>query len=54
MWDDEPSPWGDEDDWWQAQDEQAVREENEFIRTILLATLIAVYKELETTERKLQ
>lgn len=51
---DEEFSWGDEDTWWQAQDEQAVREEHEFIRTILLATLIAIYKELESTDRKLQ
>lgn len=44
---DEEFSWGDEDNWWQAQDEQAVREENEFIRTLLLATLICIYKELE-------
>jgi hypothetical protein len=46
--------WGDDHDWWQAQDEQAVREEAEFIRTILLATLIAIYKELENVNRNLQ
>jgi len=46
MRDDEFS-WDDDHDWWQAQDEQAVREENEFIRTLLLATLLCIYKELE-------
>lgn len=51
MWDDE-MPTYDDNDWWQQQD--AEREEAEFIRTILLATLIAVYKELETVNRKLQ
>jgi len=50
MWDDELPL--DDNDWWQQQD--AEREEAEFIRTLLLATLIAVYKELESTERKLQ
>jgi len=50
MWDDEMPL--DDADWWQQQD--AEREEYEFIRTILLATLIAVYKQLEATERKLQ
>ena len=50
MWDDELPL--DDNDWWQAQD--AEREEAEFIRTLLLATLIAVYKELENVERKLQ
>lgn len=49
MWDDEIPL--DDNDWWQHQD--AEREEAEFVRTILLATLIAVYKELETIERKL-
>lgn len=53
MWDDE-MPTYDDDNWWQAQDEQMVREEAEFVRTILLATLIAIYKELESTDRKLQ
>ena len=42
----------DDNDWWQQQD--AELEEAEFIRTILLATLIALYKELENVERKLQ
>ena len=51
MWDDE-MPTYDDDSWWQKHD--AEREEAEFIRTILLATLIAIYKELESTERKLQ
>jgi hypothetical protein len=46
--------WGDDDNWWQAQDEQAVREEAEFIRTLLLATLIAIYKELENADKRLQ
>ena len=50
MWDDELPL--DDNDWWQQQD--AEREEAEFIRTLLLATLIAIYKELESTERKLQ
>jgi hypothetical protein len=50
MWDDEMPL--DDNDWWQQQD--AERQEYEFIRTLLLATLIAVYKELEATERKLQ
>lgn len=50
MWDDEMPL--DDNDWWQQQDVE--REEAEFIRTILLATLIAVYKELENVERKLQ
>ena len=48
-------PWGNDDDsWWQQQDEQAVREEAEFIRTLLLATLIAIYKELENVNGRLQ
>lgn len=48
-------PWGNDDDtWWQSQDEQAVREEAEFIRTLLLATLIAIYKELENVNGRLQ
>lgn len=52
---DDQYPWGNDDhDWWQAQDEQAVREEAEFIRTLLLATLIAIYKELENVNRNLQ
>lgn len=51
MWDDE-MPTYDDNDWWQQQDSE--RQEYEFIRTILLATLIAVFKELEATERKLQ
>lgn len=50
MWDDELPL--DDNDWWQQQD--AEREEAEFIRTLLLATLITVYKELENVERKLQ
>jgi hypothetical protein len=50
MWDDEMPL--DDADWWQQQDSE--RQEYEFIRTILLATLIAVFKELEATERKLQ
>jgi len=50
MWDDEMPL--DDNDWWQQQD--AEREEAEFIRTLLLATLIAIYKELETVEGKLQ
>ena len=50
MWDDELPL--DDNDWWQQQD--AEREEAEFIRTLLLATLIAVFKELETVNRKLQ
>ena len=50
MWDDEMPL--DDSDWWQQQD--AERQEYEFIRTLLLATLIAVFKELEATERKLQ
>ena len=51
MWNDE-MPTYDDNDWWQQQD--AEREEAEFIRTLLLATLITVYKELENVERKLQ
>ena len=51
MWDDE-MPTYDDDSWWQQQD--AEREEAEFIRTLLLATLVCIYKELETIDRKLQ
>ena len=46
--------WGDDDNWWQSQNEQAVREEAEFVRTLLLATLIAIYKELENVDKRLQ
>ena len=51
MWDDDFS-WGDDDDWWQQQDNE--REHYEFVRTLLLATLIAIYKELENVDGKLQ
>jgi hypothetical protein len=51
MWDDDFS-WGDDDDWWQQQDNE--REHHEFVRTLLLATLIAIYKELENVNGKLQ
>lgn len=45
----------DDNDWWQQQTiEREEYEHYEFVRTLLLATLIAIYKELETVEGKLQ